>query len=303
MQRVSVVLLTRNEEALIGRALASARAFADEIMLIDSNSTDRTKEIAEAAGATVYNQDWLGWVGQRRKAASLARNDWLFFLEADEIVTPELAADIRLHMAGDPEPGSGFTVERKDEFLGRLMFEMRRASKRAGFVRLYNRTRSDWRSDMLVHEELACPGPLVRLKGSMLHWRNYAIADQIATYNRYSELEMREMLSKSNRVPDCETRSQTLSAFSLGLCEMRTLATRRSWFHLELHERFRGVPPSCESLGALSCSPDDRSTEVALAARGFCCFGDVLSGTSMQHKTSHLSEDRPSAYTMTDRPR
>jgi glycosyltransferase involved in cell wall biosynthesis len=201
MQRVSVVLLTRNEEALIGRALASARAFADEIMLIDSNSTDRTKEIAEAAGATVYNQDWLGWVGQRRKAASLARNDWLFFLEADEIVTPELAADIRLHMAGDPEPGSGFTVERKDEFLGRLMFEMRRASKRAGFVRLYNRTRSDWRSDMLVHEELACPGPLVRLKGSMLHWRNYAIADQIATYNRYSELEMREMLSKSNRVP------------------------------------------------------------------------------------------------------
>ena len=200
MQRVSVVMLTRNEEAMIGRALASARSFADEILLIDSNSTDRTKEIAEAAGATVYTQDWLGWVAQRRKGASLARNDWLFFLEADEIVTPDLAADVRLHMAGDPDPSGGFTVQRKDEFLGHLMFEMRRASKRAGFVRLYNRTRSDWRSDMLIHEEIACPGPLIKLKGSILHWRNYTIADQIATYNRYSELEAREMLSKKSGV-------------------------------------------------------------------------------------------------------
>ncbi len=197
MQPVSVVMLTRNEEALIGRALASVRSFADEVLLIDANSTDRTKEIAEAAGATVHSQAWLGWVDQRRKGASLARNDWLFFLEADEIVTPELSADIREHMARDPEPSTGFVIERADEFLGRLMFNMRRASKRAGFVRLYNRTRSDWRSDMLVHEELLCPGPLVRLQGSLIHWRNYAIADQIATYNRYSELEAREILSNN----------------------------------------------------------------------------------------------------------
>ncbi len=199
MQRISVIILSRNEEALIGRALASTRPFADEVLLIDASSTDRTKEIAEAAGATIHSQDWLGWVDQRRKGASLARNDWLFFLEADEIVTPDLAADIRRHMAEDPEPGSGFTVERKDEFLGRLMFNMRRASKRANFVRLYNRTRSDWRSDMLIHEELYCPGPLVQLKGAILHWRNYTIAEQVATYNRYSELEAREILILGRR--------------------------------------------------------------------------------------------------------
>ena len=133
---------------------------------------------------------------QRRKAAALATNDWLFFLEADEIVTPELAADIRLAMAGDPDPGSGFVLEREDEFLGRMMFNMRRASKRAGFVRLYNRTRSDWRSDMLIHEEVRCPGPLIKLRGTLLHWRNYTISDQVATYNRYSELEAREMLAR-----------------------------------------------------------------------------------------------------------
>ena len=199
MQQVSVVMLTRNEEALVGRAIASAKPFANEILLIDANSLDRTKEIAEAAGATVYTQDWLGWVGQRRRGASLARNDWLFFLEADEIVTPELAADVRRWMAEDPDPGSGFILVREDEFLGRLMFDMRRAAKRASFVRLYNRTKSDWRSDMLVHEELRCPGPLVRLKGTILHWRNYEIADQIATYNKYSELEAQEIL---NRNPD-----------------------------------------------------------------------------------------------------
>lgn len=200
MQHVSVVMLTKNEEAFVGRAIASARPFADEIMLIDANSTDRTKEIAEAAGATVYIQEWLGWVAQRRKAASLARNDWLFFLEADEIVTPELAADIRRRMADNPDPDSGFVLVREDEFLGRLMFNMRRASKREGFVRLYNRTKSDWRSDMLVHEEIRCSGPLIKLKGTMIHWRNYAIADQIATYNRYSELEAQEILSRSTDV-------------------------------------------------------------------------------------------------------
>ena len=197
MQRVSVVMLTKNEEALVGRAIASAQSFADEILLIDSNSTDRTREIAEAAGATVVGQDWLGWIGQRRKGAEVARNDWLFFLEADEIVMPDLAVDIRRAMAGNPDPTTGFVVGRQDEFLGRIMFNMQRASKRAGFVRLFNKTRSDWRADMLIHHEVSSPGLHVQLQGTLLHWRNYAIADQIATYNKYSELEALEMLSKS----------------------------------------------------------------------------------------------------------
>ena len=191
MQRVSAIMLTKNEELLIGRAIASVKPFADEILLVDVNSTDRTRDIAEASGAVVHSQDWLGWVEQRRKAAGLAKNDWLFFLDADEIVTPELASAIRSAMAGDPDPGTGFVVEREDEFLGRMMFNMRRASKQAGFVRLYNRSRSDWRSDMLIHEEVRCPGPLLKLRGALLHWRNYTIAEQVATYNRYSELEAR----------------------------------------------------------------------------------------------------------------
>lgn len=195
MHPISVVILTKNEELTIKRAIASVKPFADEVLLVDSQSTDRTQEFAEAAGAKFYIQPWLGWVEQRNKGATLASHDWVFFMDSDEIVTEELATSIRQAMAGDPDPGTGFVIERRDEFLGRMTFNTRRKSKRSGFVRLYNRSLSSWRIEMLIHEETRCPGPLVKLAGSLIHWRNYTIADQVDTYNRYSELEAKEILA------------------------------------------------------------------------------------------------------------
>src|ERR1700754_92248 len=135
---VSVVILTRNEASLIARAIASAW-WASEVVVVDSGSTDRTCEIAASLGAKVYHQDWLGWRLQHEAAAERASHDWIFSLDADEIVTPGLAASIVAALRANPDPQDGFVLERREEFLGTLMPNTRRRSKRRTFVRLYNR--------------------------------------------------------------------------------------------------------------------------------------------------------------------
>src|SRR3954447_23349753 len=135
---ITFVILTKNEEAFIERCLASV-AWADEALVLDSGSTDRTREIARSLGASVYEQPWLGWVPQRQAGIALARNDWVLILEADEIVSDELRDGICAVMASSPEPRDGYVVDRRDEFFGQLFPNMRRAALRRTFVRLFNR--------------------------------------------------------------------------------------------------------------------------------------------------------------------
>ena len=90
MPGLTVIILTLNEEEFIERCIHSVR-WADEVLVVDSNSTDRTREIATSLGARVYEQKWLGWSGQHNKGMEIAKNDWVMFLECDEIVTPQLA--------------------------------------------------------------------------------------------------------------------------------------------------------------------------------------------------------------------
>lgn len=95
---------TLNEERMIGAVIAGANRAVREVIIVDSGSTDRTKEIATALGARIVEQPWLGWGSQKRVGEEAASYDWLLDLDADEVVTPELAADIRALFAnGEPE--------------------------------------------------------------------------------------------------------------------------------------------------------------------------------------------------------
>ena len=116
-QRISAVILTKNEAAIIERCIRGALAWADEIIVLDSCSTDGTREIAASLGARVLEQPWLGWVPQRQRSIDAAANDWVFVLEADEITDGALAAAICETMAGEPDPRDGYNVVRRDEFL------------------------------------------------------------------------------------------------------------------------------------------------------------------------------------------
>ena len=101
MPRVSVTIITLDEEAHIGAAIDSA-AWADEVIVVDSGSRDATVAVARSRGARTFTREWPGYVAQKNHAASLARNDWIFSLDADERITPALAAEIRALLASTP---------------------------------------------------------------------------------------------------------------------------------------------------------------------------------------------------------
>src|SRR5215207_2451501 len=133
MQGLTVIILTLNEEEFIERCIRSV-SWADEVLVLDSCSSDRTREIAALLGANVYEQKWLGWPGQRNKAVSLAKNDWVFFVECDEIVTPQLARSIEEAMNGPVDERDAYFVDRRGDFYGLLLPNMSRASKRRSLV-------------------------------------------------------------------------------------------------------------------------------------------------------------------------
>ena len=114
---ISVAIVAMDEEANIGRTLASVR-WADEIVLVDSGSTDRTCEIAREHGARVVVEPWRGYVAQKQYAIELCTKDWVLLLDADEEVSPGLAEEIRAAIA-NPNAASGYKLPRKNLFLGR----------------------------------------------------------------------------------------------------------------------------------------------------------------------------------------
>lgn len=193
---LTVLILTRDEAAVIERAIRSV-SWASDILVVDSESTDETREIAAHLGARVVVQPWLGWLEQKRVGVANARADWILSLDADEIVSAELGASIRRALAAGPDPRDGFVVNRQDEFLGILMPNMQRRSKRDTFVRLFNRQKSGWNPEKIIHEEIVCPGKLHLLEGPLLHWRNYSIGAQLDTLNRNATLEAKMLHERS----------------------------------------------------------------------------------------------------------
>lgn len=141
MPKVSVIIVTLNEADHIEDAIDSV-SWADEIIVIDSGSSDGTVDIARRKGARVGARQWTGWVDQKNHAASLAVNDWLFSLDADERVTPELAREIQILVASEP-PLRGYRVPRVTFHLGRWL---RTTDFYPDFqTRLYDRRAGRWR--------------------------------------------------------------------------------------------------------------------------------------------------------------
>ena len=168
MPGLTVIILTLNEEEFIERCIHSVR-WADEVLVVDSNSTEQTREIATSLGARVYEQKWLGWSGQHNKGMELAKNDWVMFLEGDEIVTPQLAQSIQDVMSRPMDEGDGYALDRRGDFYGILLPNVSRPAKRKSFVRLFNRRCSAYDMSMKVHEEVILPGRSIPLQGVLIH--------------------------------------------------------------------------------------------------------------------------------------
>jgi glycosyltransferase involved in cell wall biosynthesis len=185
--RLSAVLITRNEEANLPACLASLRDLADEIVVLDSGSQDRTLAIAEAAGARVASHQFAGFGAAKQRALAMARGAWVLSIDADERVTRSLAVEIRATLdgaaAGDPE---GFLVRRDVYFLGR---RLRFGGMGHDWVlRLFRRTSGRF-SDDPVHEHVEVPGRLGRLRGTLQHHAYRSLAEHVEKMNRYTDIQ------------------------------------------------------------------------------------------------------------------
>ena len=178
---VSLIVITRDEETLIGQCLESARSFCDELIVVDSLSTDRTVEIAKGLGALVFEQEFTDYVRQKQIALDHASSEWVLLLDADEQATYELGREIERTLSAS-DSADGYRIQR---VLYHLRHYYRRPIYRDRPVRLFRRERAHI-GGIDPHDKVFVNGRIKRLRSSILHFSYHDIADHVATMNRFT---------------------------------------------------------------------------------------------------------------------
>jgi glycosyltransferase involved in cell wall biosynthesis len=201
---LSAAIITYNEADRIEACIRSAE-FCDEVVVVDSRSTDRTREIAAALGARVIERDWPGYRSQKEFAVASCRNDWVLCLDADERVSEALRAEIeQLRDEGFGERGggkhagrgyAGWSIPRITDYFGRFLRHGNAYPDR--LVRLFDRRRGGW-VGREIHENTRVRGRVGRLKGHLLHYPYRSLTDHERRMQRYAQL-MAESMHASGR--------------------------------------------------------------------------------------------------------
>jgi glycosyltransferase involved in cell wall biosynthesis len=192
--KLSVTVITKNEAANIADALKSV-AWADEIVVVDSESSDETVAIARQYTDKVIVREWPGYIAQKNHAASIASHDWIFSLDADERVSPDLAEEIKTLMKKTPGD-SGFRVPRVTGYLGRWI---RSTDWYPDYqLRLYDRRTAEW-TGRYVHESVSVQGTIGRIRGELRHFAFRDIADHLETIDRYTTFAAAQMYETGRR--------------------------------------------------------------------------------------------------------
>jgi glycosyltransferase involved in cell wall biosynthesis len=185
---LSVTIITRNEASHIAEALRSV-SWADETIVVDAESSDATVEIARRLATHVLVRSWNGYGDQKNFAAGLARHDWILSIDADERVTPELAANIQRTVGSNPT-SRGYKLSRVTFHLGRWI---RSTDWYPDYqLRLYDRRHARW-NDRLVHESVTVDGAVGMLTGELQHLPYRDLSHHLATIDRYTSLAARQM--------------------------------------------------------------------------------------------------------------
>lgn len=179
---LSVAMITLNEERILERTLKSVAEFADEIVIVDSGSTDRTREIAEKFRAKFIHQKWLGYGGQRNVAIDNSTEEWVLNIDADEEISPALKEKIIKIKKGEEE-GEVFEVNFTSVCFGKKL-------KHGGWsnsyhIRLFKKCAGRF-NDNMVHEEFQTEKKVYRLKEDILHHSYLTLQDYFVKFNRYT---------------------------------------------------------------------------------------------------------------------
>jgi glycosyltransferase involved in cell wall biosynthesis len=191
---ITATIVTLNEERNLPRALESLTC-VDEVVVVDSGSTDRTTEIARSYGARVIEQKWLGYAGQKNFAAAAATNDWILAIDADESLSELLQAEIMALRPTDPSV-PGFCFPRRAQYLGGWIAH-------SGWypdakVRLYDRRRGRWVGEY-VHESVRVDGAPGELTGDLHHFTCASLDEHRRTMERYTTLATEELRAQGRR--------------------------------------------------------------------------------------------------------
>ena len=197
MEKLSVVIIAFNEEKNIGRCLASVHELADDIVVVDSFSTDATPEICRQYGARCIQKQWVGYTESKNFAMAQARHDLILSLDADEVLSDELRQSIRSVLAN--RSADGYTMNRLTNFCGQWI-------KHGGWypdkkLRLIDRRKGTWTGSHL-HERIVLQegSAKAHLKGDLLHYSFHSISDHIRQIDKFSALRAQSYLEKGARV-------------------------------------------------------------------------------------------------------
>ncbi|MBI4552407.1 MAG: glycosyltransferase family 2 protein [Candidatus Latescibacteria bacterium] len=194
MSRLSIVVITYNEEHKLRRCLDPVR-WADEIIVVDSYSTDRTVDIAREYTERVYQNPWAGFAAQRTFGMERATGDWVLFLDADEYVTDELNARLRSILT-DGTPDDGFKIHRVEHFLG---YPIRYGTFNPSYQpRLLRRGKGYWTGGAHAHFEV--DGTMGIIEEDLYHDSHNTIAEFITRINAYTTIDAQERFERGQRV-------------------------------------------------------------------------------------------------------
>lgn len=194
MPPISATIITLNEAPNIARTLRSLSC-ADEILVVDSGSTDQTREIAASLGARVIVHPWEGFAAQKNFAVEQARFDWILSLDADEELNEEARSGLERWKSSEPS-ASGYRFARRAQYLGRWILH-------SGWypdykLRLFDRRKGRWHG-AFVHESVVVVGPIETLSGEILHYTCDSLAQHRERIEFYTDLAAKEMLERGER--------------------------------------------------------------------------------------------------------
>jgi glycosyltransferase involved in cell wall biosynthesis len=192
---LTAVLITLNEADRLERCLAQL-GFCEEVIVVDSGSTDGTPELATRLGARVIHRDFDGYGPQKAYAVSEAKTDWVLCLDADEFLTPELASSIKASFENGEPPLAGYRIRRRFFFLGK---ELKHGGEtKHGYIRLFNKKHGNY-NQALVHEEVVLNGSTAILDGYLLHESYRNLADYLTRFNAYTTRGAQELHAKGKK--------------------------------------------------------------------------------------------------------
>jgi len=193
---ISACIITLNEADRLAACLDSL-AFCDEIVVVDSHSTDATRELAAAHGARVLIRDFAGYRAQKDFAVQSASHEWVLCLDADERVTPQLRAAIEQARAGNFAGAAGYRFARATEYFGAFLRHGNAYPDRV--LRLFDRRRGGWRGEREIHEHVSVDGVMEILTGDLEHRAYRSLSDQLRRLRRYALLMAQHMHASGRR--------------------------------------------------------------------------------------------------------